>query len=276
MATLPRADRAGDRVRRRREGARLARDPAGARAPRARPAAAAGRRPRAPAVEEAERWGDEVLQPLARRLAWAALVRDTGSMMGFARRRRPAGPRRARAACRRRSSRRASAAFNGASDPAVRADLINLDFHLDRADRWIETGAAGASRRRRTPPTSRSAPASRCCSRSRTSRRGLEARPCETLAMRWFPEYPGSVPAGVLPREWLEARAPCRRGSAGACRRRTSTAAGWGSEGPAGDGRLRAPAVDVSRAAPSVDAAECVAVDAAARRPPRRSLPSRR
>ena len=36
------------------------------------------------AVEEAERWGDEVLQPLARRLAWAALVRDTGSMMGFA------------------------------------------------------------------------------------------------------------------------------------------------------------------------------------------------
>src|SRR5215217_9344459 len=35
-------------------------------------------------VEEAERWGDEVLQPLARRLAWAALVRAPGAMMGFA------------------------------------------------------------------------------------------------------------------------------------------------------------------------------------------------
>ena len=106
------------------------------------------------AVEEAERWGDEVLQPLARRLAWAALVRSTGSMMGFAEDAdlpvpdplvKVTAPLVARV----------SAYFNGASDPAVRSDLINLDFHLDRADRLIETGAAGVSDRgaeRRRPP----------------------------------------------------------------------------------------------------------------------------
>ena len=48
--------------------------------PRLLPADARVRR----GVEEAERWGDEVLQPLARRLAWAALVRDPSSMMSFA------------------------------------------------------------------------------------------------------------------------------------------------------------------------------------------------
>src|SRR5215217_8048330 len=48
--------------------------------PRVLPADARERR----GVEEAERWGDEVLQPLGRRLVWAALKRDTGSMMSFA------------------------------------------------------------------------------------------------------------------------------------------------------------------------------------------------
>jgi glutathione S-transferase len=36
-------------------------------------------------VEEAEAWGDEVLQPLIRRVAWAGLRRDTGAMMSYAR-----------------------------------------------------------------------------------------------------------------------------------------------------------------------------------------------
>jgi glutathione S-transferase len=158
-------------------------------------------------VEEAERWGDEVLQPLARRLAWAALLRSTGSMMGFAANAdlpvpdplvKLTAPVVARA----------SAYFNGASDPAVRADLINLDFHLDRADRWIETGAAGGSPETPNAADLQLGSGIRLLLTIEDLAPRLEGRPCRDLAMRWFPEYPGRVPAGTLPREWLEARAP--------------------------------------------------------------------
>ena len=84
-----------------------------------------------------------MLQPLARRLAWAALVRsrlDDGLRRG----RRPAGPG-PLVKLTAPVVARLSAYFNGASDPAVRSDLINLDFHLDRADRFIERGALGGT-----------------------------------------------------------------------------------------------------------------------------------
>jgi len=158
-------------------------------------------------VEEAERWGDEVLQPLARRLAWAALVRSTGSMMSFAEDAdlpvpdpltRVSAPVVARL----------SAYFNGASDPAVRADLINLDFHLDRADRWISTGAAGASPDVPNAADLQIGSGVRLMLTVEDLVPRLERRPCAELAMRWFPRYPGRVPAGVLPAEWLAARAP--------------------------------------------------------------------
>ena len=42
-----------------------------------------GRRRAARAVEEAERWGDEVLQPIARRLLWPAFARDPRAMPGY-------------------------------------------------------------------------------------------------------------------------------------------------------------------------------------------------
>jgi glutathione S-transferase len=158
-------------------------------------------------VEEAERWGDEVLQPLARRLAWAALVRSTGSMMSFAEDAdlpvpdsltRVSAPVVARL----------SAYFNGASDPAIRADLINLDFHLDRADRWITTGAAGASSEVPNAADLQIGSGIRLMLTIEDLAPRLEGRPCAELAMRWFPRYPGRVPSGTLPAEWLAARAP--------------------------------------------------------------------
>ena len=106
---------------------------------------------------------------------------------------------------RRRSSRRREP-LNGATDPEVRADLINLDFHLDRADRWIEAGVIGGERSQRRRPPDRSSVALLLTMGDLAPR--LDARPVGKLARRLFPEYPGSVPAGVLPREWLEARAP--------------------------------------------------------------------
>jgi len=157
-------------------------------------------------VEEAERWGDEVLQPLARRLAWAALVRDPGAMMAYAADAdlpvpqplvRLSAPLVARA----------SAYFNGASDPEVRADLINLDFHLDRADRWIEKGIVGASETPNAADLQIGAGVRLLLTIDDLLPR-IEYRPCAREARRRFPDYPGHVPAGVLPRAWLDARAP--------------------------------------------------------------------
>jgi glutathione S-transferase len=158
-------------------------------------------------VEEAERWGDEVLQPLARRLAWAALLRSTGSMMSFADDAdlpvpdplvRVSAPLVARL----------SAYFNGASDPVVRADLINLDFHLDRADRCISIAAAGASADVPNAADLQIGSGIRLLLTIEDLVPRIQGRPCADLAMRWFPRYPGSVPAGTLPAEWLAARAP--------------------------------------------------------------------
>src|SRR5688500_14971798 len=158
-------------------------------------------------VEEAERWGDEVLQPLARRVAWAALVRSTGSMMSFADDAdlpvpdplvKLTAPVVARL----------SAYFNGAGDPAVRADLINLDFHLDRADRWISTGAAGAPAEVPNAADLQIGSGVRLLLTIEDLMPRIEGRPSAALAMRWFAHYPGHVPAGTLPADWLAARPP--------------------------------------------------------------------
>ena len=157
-------------------------------------------------VEQAERWGDEVLQPLVRRVVWAALIRRPAAMMDYSARARLPVPR---AAVRLSAPlvARASGFFNGATDPAVRADLINLDFHLDRADRWIERGTMGSPEAPNAADLQIGSSLRLLATVEDLAGR-IDARPCGRLARRWFPDYPGGVPAGVLPRPWLEARAP--------------------------------------------------------------------
>ena len=36
----------------------------------------------------------------------------------------------------------------------------------------------------------------------------IESRPAGQLALRLFPDVPGSIPAGSLPAQWLPAAAP--------------------------------------------------------------------
>jgi glutathione S-transferase len=156
-------------------------------------------------VEDAERWGDEVLQPLARRVVWAALRRRPALMMDYsdgadlpvpAPLARLSAPLVAQAGSR----------FNDATDLEVRADLVNLDFHLDRADRWVETGAIGGEQ-----PNAgdlQIGAGLRLLLTLEDLEERIGARACARVARRWFPEYPGGVPAGVLPSGWLEARAP--------------------------------------------------------------------
>jgi glutathione S-transferase len=156
-------------------------------------------------VEEAEKWGDQVLQPLARRLVWASLKRAPGRVTAYSEGARLPVP----APLARLSAplvAQAAARLNGASDGEVRADLINLELHLDRADRWIELGTIGGE----APNAGDLQIGSglRLMQTLADVAPRIDERPCGRLARRVFPEYPGSVPAGTLPAPWLAARAP--------------------------------------------------------------------
>ena len=94
-------------------------------------------------VELAEGWGDEVLQPLVRRVLWAALARaparDALLQRGLEARDPGARSRGSSAPLIARAEQR----INDASDLNVRADLAHLDSHLARVDRWIEHDVIG-------------------------------------------------------------------------------------------------------------------------------------
>jgi glutathione S-transferase len=156
-------------------------------------------------VEEAERWGDEVLQPLARRLIWAGLRRAPGALLAYGRGARVGIP----APLQRLSAPAvafAAARLNGADDASVRADLVNLEWHLDRVEGWIDDGAMGGAE-----PTAADLQVGaglRLILTIEDVAPRLDARPAGALARRWFPDYPGRLPAGTLPAAWLAARAP--------------------------------------------------------------------
>ncbi|HEY4997056.1 MAG TPA: glutathione S-transferase N-terminal domain-containing protein, partial [Solirubrobacteraceae bacterium] len=96
-------------------------------------------------VLEAERWGDEVLQSVPRRLIDAAFLRNPGAMESYATDShlplprallRPALPLTAKV----------MAIKNKARDENARADLAALPRQLERVDGWIAEGLLGGER----------------------------------------------------------------------------------------------------------------------------------
>jgi glutathione S-transferase len=156
-------------------------------------------------VEEAEEWGDEVLQPLVRRIIWRALVRRPGAIPSYSADSRlpiPAPVARLSAPL----IARTETLIHRAGDLNVRADLVNLDWHLDRADGWVEDGTMGGDR-----PNAADLQVGAGLALLRTLEDlapRIDARPCGALARRWFPDYPGRTPAGTLPAEWLAVGTP--------------------------------------------------------------------
>src|SRR3954449_9687297 len=159
------------------------------------------------AVEQAEEWGDEVLQPLARRLTWAALKRDRstiGSFLEGAHLGLPYGV----------AVRTApplihlAARLNDATDEAARADLAALPGHFDRIVAWIAEGVLGG-----VPPNAADfqiATSLRLLMAHDDLRSALEGRPAGRLALDVVPSFPGRVDP-VFPAEWL---APLREPAA--------------------------------------------------------------
>ena len=152
------------------------------------------------AVERAEEWGDEVLQPLTRRLVWAAFRRAPGLMLDFAGDAKVALPKPLRRAAAPATARIASR-LNRADDLTVQADLRSLPGHLDRVDAWIGEGVMGAEEP--NAADLQVGASLRLLERLGDLRPLLAGRPCAALAARFFPPAAGDVPAGTLPEAWL-------------------------------------------------------------------------
>jgi glutathione S-transferase len=148
------------------------------------------------AVEEAEAWGDEVLQSLVRRILWIALDRHREALVGMQEGGRlpplPAPVVRVLAP----GLIRAEKALNDATDEAAARDLRDLPAHLDKVDAWLADGTLGGD-----PPNVADlqiAPSIRLLSVVGDVRPLLEGRPADAWARRLFPAQPGDVPAGTI------------------------------------------------------------------------------
>jgi glutathione S-transferase len=91
--------------------------------------------------------------------------------------------------------------INDASELNVRADLRALDHHLARVDRWIEHEVVGGEQPNAADLQIGSGLA--LLLTIEDVERAFGDRPAAGLARKWFPDYPGRVPAGTLPEEWL-------------------------------------------------------------------------
>jgi glutathione S-transferase len=154
-------------------------------------------------VARAEEWGDQVLQPLARRVVWAAVRRRPGTIMRYTEGAQLPIPRwMARMSTPLVAW--AAARLNGAADDVVRADLLSLPGHLDRVDGWIADGVLGGSV---VNAADLQIAASLALLATSEDVAGLvDARPAGALARRVFGAYPGGVPAGTLPAGWVPRR----------------------------------------------------------------------
>jgi glutathione S-transferase len=154
-------------------------------------------------MEEAERWGEEVLQPLARRVAWAGLRRDRAAMMSYGRNSKLGLPepllKLGSAPVAAFASR-----YNRASDAQVREDLQALPGHLDRVDAWIGEGVLGGEHPNAADLQIGSSV--RLLKTFGDVAPLLTGRPCEQLAASAFTPLPGSIPAGTLPAGFVPAQ----------------------------------------------------------------------
>lgn len=150
------------------------------------------------AVEDAERWGEE-LQAATRRVFYCAARRDHGAYRSVRTGRRSA-PRRLISHMTAPIVVRLATGVHQATDAAGREDLALLPERLDQIDAWIEDGLLNG-------PELNAADFQIAANVSAMLlfddlARFIEDRPTAALARRAAPDYPGHVPP-VLPSAWL-------------------------------------------------------------------------
>ena len=151
-------------------------------------------------VREAERWGDEELQQLGRNLGWGALhfrPEALGSMAGGS----PLDPAGTDFAIK---YLRAAWKYHNLSAAQVAADLEVLPARLDHVDELVADGVIGGE----VPNAADLQIAStlRVFLTIGDLAELMADRPAEEIALRWFPDYPGAIPAGAFPAGWVPPR----------------------------------------------------------------------
>jgi glutathione S-transferase len=152
-------------------------------------------------VLEAERWGDEVLQAVPRRLLDAAFLRNPKCMESYAGDAklplpapllRPALPLTAKLMAKR----------NKANDGKAKADLVALPAQLEHIDAWIADGVLGGEQPNAADLQIGSS--IRLLMTLADLRPSIDGHSAQSLT-RWFEPQAGEVPPGTLPAEWLPA-----------------------------------------------------------------------
>jgi glutathione S-transferase len=156
-------------------------------------------------VEDADRWGDEILQSLARRMTWWTLRANPRASISYGEDSELPLPDFAAVGLTPLVS-RIEWRINDVSDKAVEADLRGLPGHLDRIDGWIADGTLAVD-----SPNAAALQIGSSLALLNTMvdvRPLLADRPGFELAQRHFADFPGKVPAGTLPAQWLPAATP--------------------------------------------------------------------
>jgi len=152
-------------------------------------------------VLEAERWGDEVLQSVPRRLLDAAFLRNPRCMESYVgdaklpmppALMRPAMPLTAKLMAKR----------NKADDAKAKADLVALPAQLDHIDAWIADGVLGGEQPNAADLQIGSS--IRLLVTLADVRPLIEGHAALSLT-RWFEPQVGEAPAGTLSADWLPA-----------------------------------------------------------------------
>ena len=153
-------------------------------------------------VERAELWGDLVLQPAARRLAWAALKRDHSTISTFLEGARLGIPNEL-------AARTAApvvwlaARGNRASDRSARRDLAALPKLLESVDALVERGVVGGHEP--NAADFQLATSVRLLMTLEDLREPIARHSAGWLAAKVVPDFPGHLPP-LFPREWLSVR----------------------------------------------------------------------
>jgi glutathione S-transferase len=155
--------------------------------------------PIADRVREAERWGDEELQDLGRRLPWGALWFRPEAMGTYG----GGPPLEAEALDYVISALPKWWAYHRISASRLADDLAGLPAKLERVDALAAEGIVDGERA--TAADLQIGATLRVLVTVGDLKPLIDGRPCERIARRWFADYPGEIPAGAYPAGWVGA-----------------------------------------------------------------------
>jgi glutathione S-transferase len=152
------------------------------------------------AVEEAERWGNDVLQPPMRQILWWTIKRDKEPLRSYSEGAKLGLP--ISLAMKTAAPIVAlSARFNEADDEHVRRGLAEMPAMLDKGDAYLAAGVLGGEQL--NAADFQIAPSLGLAMTLDDLRPAIENRPAGALAKRVVPNYPGKTPP-ILPPAWLQ------------------------------------------------------------------------